>query len=272
MQNNISLESQNKSGIYMIRNNINHKIYIGSAVNLRKRYNGHSSTLILNKSENGRLQNFVNKYGIDKLSFNLIEIVENKEKLIEREQFYLDLFKSYNREIGFNISPTAGNILGVKMPQSHKDATSKRMRGTTMMLGKKHNAETIEKCRLISKQRWIDDYDKMYQGCLKSGAKRKGKPQWINGKVHPMLGKPSKSKGKKMSPEFCEKISERMKANNPAKNKVIVIAQIDINNNIIQKFNSISEASSKLNLCNGAISRVLKGEYKHTKGYRFNPL
>lgn len=272
MQNNISLENQNKSGIYIIRNNINHKIYIGSAVNFRKRFNGHSSALILNKSENHKLQNFVNKYGIDKLSFNLIEIVEDKNKLIEREQFYLDLFKSYNREIGFNISPTAGNILGVKMPQSHKDATSKRMRGTTMMLGKKHNVETIKKCKIASKKRWIDNYDKMYKACLEGASKRKGKPQWINGKVHPMLGKPSKSKGRKMSPEFCQKISERMKVNNPAKNKVITIAQIDTNDNIIQKFNSIAEASSKLNLCNGAISRVLKGEYKHTKGYRFKTL
>ena len=52
------------------------------------------------------LQNFYNKYGNESLSFSIIETC-NREQLLIKEQYYIDLYNSVNR--GFNICKTAVN-------------------------------------------------------------------------------------------------------------------------------------------------------------------
>ena len=55
-----------KSGIYCIINNVNNKIYIGQALNLKKRFKEHKRTLKNNTHANEYLQNAYNKYEFDK--------------------------------------------------------------------------------------------------------------------------------------------------------------------------------------------------------------
>lgn len=106
-------------GIYKIVNKINNKIYIGSAVHLSRRWAYHRFTMRRNKSCCRILQKAWNKYGEDNFIFEIIEIVIDKNKLLEREQFYLDVFKPY--EIGYNICKIAGSNLGLKRsPESCK--------------------------------------------------------------------------------------------------------------------------------------------------------
>lgn len=106
-----------KSSIYKIRNKINGKLYIGSAVKISLRWARHRCDLNLNRHQNRLLQRAWNKYGVDAFIFEIIEVVE-PAKLIEREQFWLDWLKPI-----YNLTPTAGNSLGVK----HTEETRKRM-------------------------------------------------------------------------------------------------------------------------------------------------
>jgi len=94
------------SGIYQIQSIINDKIYIGSAVNLKIRKKNHLWHLKNNKHGNNKLQNHVNKYGLDDLKLKTIEFCD-KENLLTREQYYIDLLKPQ-----FNLCPTAGSQLG----------------------------------------------------------------------------------------------------------------------------------------------------------------
>lgn len=96
------------SGIYQIMNKKNFRIYIGSAVNLEKRWNKHKNCLQKGIHENRYLQNAWILYGESVFEFSEIEFVE-KEDLIQREQYYLDLL---NPE--YNICKIAGNTLGQK--------------------------------------------------------------------------------------------------------------------------------------------------------------
>lgn len=50
------------SGIYGIFNLVNGKVYIGSAINLKKRFSDHKGRLQKQKHRNGYLQNAWNKY------------------------------------------------------------------------------------------------------------------------------------------------------------------------------------------------------------------
>lgn len=102
----------NKSGIYIIKNTINGKSYIGSAVNLKSRESKHKSDLSKNKHHSIKLQRSWNKYGKQNFIFDILEIVLNKNDLIEKEQFWIDLYGSYKN--GFNCCGIAGSILGIK--------------------------------------------------------------------------------------------------------------------------------------------------------------
>lgn len=131
------------TGIYKISNSINSNIYIGSATSLYGRYWQHKSLLSRNKHYNKKLQNFVNKYGIGKINFSVLEFC-NVENLIIREQEYLNKLKPK-----FNICKTAQNTFGYRMSKATKKHLSDIRKGKTTkgMLGKKHLPQTIEKIR-----------------------------------------------------------------------------------------------------------------------------
>jgi group I intron endonuclease len=101
-------------GIYQIRNLINNKRYIGSTVNIDKRWYEHKKSLRKNIHVNEYLQNAWNKYGEDNFDFDILEQVENKVLLLEREQYWMDYYKSYKRNIGYNICSICGNVLGCR--------------------------------------------------------------------------------------------------------------------------------------------------------------
>lgn len=85
----ITQENKNSSGIYCIKNTVNDRIYVGSCKNFKSRIKEHVNCLKRNKHNNIYLQNFVNKYGINTLKFNIIEFSEIID-LVRKEQYYLD--------------------------------------------------------------------------------------------------------------------------------------------------------------------------------------
>ena len=101
-------ELKGKSGIYQIRNLVNDKIYIGSSENLYIRYREHFYTLNKNIHRNGKLQKSFNKHGEQNFIFEIIEFIEDKNKLLEIEQYWIDRFKVV--KTGYNIQPIAGRI------------------------------------------------------------------------------------------------------------------------------------------------------------------
>ena len=81
-------------GIYRIQNMITTDVYVGSAVNIKARWACHKSALLKNKHWNIHLQRSFNKYGISNFLIDILEIVSNKENLIQREQYWYDQFKA----------------------------------------------------------------------------------------------------------------------------------------------------------------------------------
>lgn len=152
----------NYSAIYCLRNTIDDKCYIGSAKKLNYRLWNHRHKLIKGTHANKHLQNFVNKYGIDSIYFEVLEKVENN--IIEREQFWIDALKPT-----FNILPIAGSSEGIVLSKEHKSKISKGRKGilhteeakqriSESMKGvpksKEHSAKVglKHKCKVISEE------------------------------------------------------------------------------------------------------------------------
>jgi group I intron endonuclease len=119
-----------ESGIYCIKNTVNGKLYIGSAVMFCGRFASHLSLLRKNKHHSPKLQHAWNKYGEDAFCFEALEVVTNKDQLINREQVWIDRLNSSGKN-GYNIAPSAGSMLGFKHTEESKRNISNGRKGIT---------------------------------------------------------------------------------------------------------------------------------------------
>ena len=89
--------------IYKTTNLINGKIYIGKDKYNNPKYFG--SGFILKRS--------IKKYGIENFKKETIEICNSDEELNEREKYWIYLYKSFKKEIGYNLTlgGTGGNTI-----------------------------------------------------------------------------------------------------------------------------------------------------------------
>ena len=83
-------------GIYKITNTITGDFYIGSSKDVKKRWMQHKCPSSLNKCPNNQLYKDMQKYGLDKFVFEVLEEAE-PEGLKEKEQQFIETLKpTYN--------------------------------------------------------------------------------------------------------------------------------------------------------------------------------
>ena len=85
------------TGIYKIENTVNHKVYIGQSRHILKRLKAH-----LRKEENPYLRSAFQKYGLDNFSF---EVIKETWDMNYWEMFLICIYKSQDKEYGYNILP-----------------------------------------------------------------------------------------------------------------------------------------------------------------------
>ena len=87
------------SGIYKITNTITGDFYIGSSKNLKSRWAHHKCKSVWDNNQNNPMYLDMQKYGVDKFEFEILEILEEVEedKLKEMEQLFIEMLKpAYN--------------------------------------------------------------------------------------------------------------------------------------------------------------------------------
>lgn len=136
------------SGVYKIICTVNGKIYIGSAINLRRRWNEHQRRLSLNIHDNQHLQRAYNKYGKSAFEFEIVELART-EILLVRENYWIESLGVCDESIGFNIA---------------KDATAP-------MRGRKASAETCIKIGNIHRGKVVSEETRAKLSAAKKGVK-----------------------------------------------------------------------------------------------------
>lgn len=102
--------------LYKITNLVNGKMYIGittrPAARFRQHMSGKSSVL---------LKNAVNKYGAESFRFTVL-VIGNKDYIADLERKAINLYRTQEKEFGYNIKPGGeGMLAGYKIPKTKRD-------------------------------------------------------------------------------------------------------------------------------------------------------
>ena len=222
-------------GIYMIKNMVNSKIYIGQSVDIERRWGRHRSELRGNDHDNKHLQSAWNKYGENNFEFtNLCECEESQLNTMEID--YIAKLNTYDPDFGYN--KTYGGE-GCSPTEETRRKQSEAHKGITLSEEHKRKISEASKGKTLSEETR-----------RKQSEAQKGK---YCGENHPMFGKHH-------SEETKEKMSE-------SHSKPIV--QIDASTNkIINVWGSSADAERE-GYNHGNISLCCKGKRKTHGGFRW---
>lgn len=284
--------------IYKITNIINNKIYIGKTTkDIQKRFREHQLEAARydmcqkdgsDFGYNSRLYPAMLKYGVE--AFN-IEIVNDFPDIVDlnaKEIEYIELYKSTDPNIGYNISRGG---MGGPLFKGHNHSAEMKIKQSQTQSGKRWYNNGVDEIMIL---KGMDAPDGFKLGRLYKGLK---------GKDNPMYGKKGYNFGKHLSEETKKKLSETKKKNNATRTKVWVtngvlelqidlnredipagftkgrlhrktklmrqVQLYDINNNLLSEFESLSAARSATNVSIECIISCCKGRTKTAGGYRW---
>ncbi len=124
--------------VYVIRNLINEKVYVGQTKDLAGRKRGHLSCA--HRGNDRPLYRSIRKHGEENFSFEILEECAD-EVINERERHWVAHFDSFNPDKGYNL--TSGGEEG-----NHKRRSEETKR--KIRLARKHQVITVEHRQRIS--------------------------------------------------------------------------------------------------------------------------
>ena len=130
--------------IYKYKNNINGKIYIGQTCNFTKRKKQHLRSSV-NIYDDFLIHKAIRKYGIENFSIDVLEYCDSKESLNDREMFYIELYKSFVKENGYNLTMGGNGTLGRRHTKEFIENLRNKMIGNEYTKGRKLSDEHKEK-------------------------------------------------------------------------------------------------------------------------------
>lgn len=267
-------------GIYQILNLINNKSYIGStSTSFRKRWKDHLSALRSDRHVNRYLQKSFNKYKEEAFQFIILEVVDDINLLFDKELEWIDKYKSYIKENGYNMTLSEnGRIVFTeevkrKISKSRKGITfteETKRKMSEAKKGSKLSEATKEKIRNLHKGK-----KKSAEHRRKISERQKSLPNnGVSEQCRSAAIKAAKKrKGYKHSEETKQKMSVARRRNNESISRKLselngedwIITFPDGHEEIIH---SLQKFCRDNNLSRGNMSMVAKGKRSHHKGYK----
>lgn len=217
-------------GIYKIENKLNHKIYIGQSIDIKKRWREHNFASFhpSSKDYNMVIHKAIRKYGKSKFDYSIIEEC-SKEELNSREIYWINFFDSYNH--GYNCSKGGTDYTHMGNPIELYDYNGK------FIMGFPNTAEAAKYLKV--------SYNTVYAV---------------------LQGKRLSVKGYQIKRKKDPKIIKEYKNRQGGKIKVIMMND---DNNIINSFESATEAARQMSLDPSCITKCCKGKLKHCGGWKW---
>ncbi len=215
----------------------NGKVYIGITSRTTKERWRNNGT---GYHHNEHWKNAIKKYGWENIKHEILFTDLTKEQAEQKEIELIYLYKSNQREYGYNIA-TGGRV----------------NRGFSL------NEETKKKISITLKTYFANNKNVNYGKHLSEETKQKLRECNLGKKLsEETKQKISKAnKGKEKPSKFKEEVRKREQA------KVNNILQVDFDGNIINKFNSIQEANRITKVDANKICAVCKCKRRYAKGF-----
>ncbi len=245
--------------IYKITNTVNGKCYIGQTTrSLEIRFQEHLS----DKSHCKKLVNAIAKYGKENFTIDLIQEISNIQELNQKEKN--EILKNNSVDNGYNILSGGNNR---KLTLETKIKISKSLKGKKKPIG---FIETLKKFS----EKPVYQYDKMgnYINSFASIEEARKKINTLKANISKVCNGFRKSAGgfqwKWFQVDKIKEIASNQPRGRSGPGKKAV-ALLDSKKNILEKYNSISEAAKKHNVSFGAISKVCLFKRNTIKGMVF---
>lgn len=222
-----------QSGIYCIENIINNKKYIGQSVDVEGRWSKHQNSLSKGNHDNTYLQNSWNKHGKENFKFYILEYCA-KDKLDEKEIYYINLHNTMNREYGYNLKSGGQftNYICDEVKQKISESNKKTYQNTN-----------------LKEIRSIDALN-----------------QWANPEIKAkIMGENNGMYGKHHSDEARKKMSEKAKGRPCSFRNTTPILCIELN----KIFKDACTAAQELSCQSGSILQACRGKRKTCAGYHW---
>jgi group I intron endonuclease len=121
------MKKDKHSAIYSISHPASKSVYVGSSVDVERRWRSHRKDLELQRHRCQHLQRAWIKYGGDGFVFDILEDCQPvKEQLLALEQHWMDYYKSTGL---YNTCPIAGSPLGLKLTIEQRGKISNAQKG-----------------------------------------------------------------------------------------------------------------------------------------------
>lgn len=145
--------------IYKIENVISGKMYIGQSVRtLHQRIQSYKDEVrALNrgrKSANRPIINSISKYGIENFRFLIIDKARTQYELDVKEKFWISIYSSNIRGIGYNIDISRGGV-GRRSDVSKKKTSDAQLGHKNSFYGRTHSPDTIQQMSDAHKNKTI---------------------------------------------------------------------------------------------------------------------
>jgi len=201
-----------KTGVYVIICVPTGKRYVGSAArSFKDRWDQHLHDLRAGRHHSDYLQKAWDKYGESNFEFKVAEYCL-PEHAVAQEQVYLDYYRSYERDKGFNICVIAGSRKGSKISEEGRRRIAEAVRRRVV---------SDETKRRISEAKMGHSFTPEQRKRLSEGQKRRPpqseetrrkKSESSRGRKRSpeaVAKTAAANRGKKRTDEYCERVRQR---------------------------------------------------------------
>ena len=192
------------SGVYLITNKINDKVYVGCSIDIHKRLKEHRNGLNLGNHRNRLLQNSWNKYGENSFLFDIL-VECDTDLLLSEENYWCNVLLSHDRKYGYNIRMTSPEGKTSLSEETKKILSDLKKGKGSYNYGKKMSEETKKKISIALSGKKASEKSKT--AAAENGRKSKGRKHSLDTRMKMS----ERKKNKKLSEETKKKISDANK-------------------------------------------------------------